>query len=122
VISILYGHQFDDSARVLAVHIFGVVFVWQGAATYLWWIARRRPRVIMWRYLAAAAVNLLLNAMLIPSFGALGAAVASVVAQAVVSIGINPFLGRNGRLLLRLQTTPGIPVLQLARLIRQAPV
>lgn len=106
----LFGSKFDDAALLLSIHIFGLVFIWQGVATQMWWVKRRRPRIIMTGALAAAAVNTALNAILIPVYGAVGAAIASVIAQAVATVAINPFLGRNGWLLLRIQGRLSLPL------------
>ncbi len=116
IIWVLYGHQFESAHTILAIHIFGVVFGWQGVATQFWWVRRKRPSVIMWRSIIAAITNFLLNALLIPFFGSVGAAVASVVSLAVYAMATNTLFGRNGWLLLKMQTTPSIPIAQLTKL------
>ncbi len=115
IIWVLYGYQFESAHTILAIHIFGVVFAWQGVATQFWWIRRKRPSVTMWRSIIAAITNFLLNALLIPFFGGVGAAVASVASLAVFSIATNTLFGRNGWLLLKMQTTPSVPIAQLTK-------
>jgi len=105
-VQILFGASYADSASILSIHIFGLVFLAQGVATQYWWIARRRPSILMWRALAGGGVNILLNAILIPKFGGVGAAAATVISQFFASVAINLFLGRNGWYLLRMQLIP----------------
>lgn len=106
IVWLLFGASYHESAGFLAIHIFGIVFIAQGVATQYWWVARRRSRVVMWKALAGAALNVVLNLLLIPKYGGYGAAIATVISQFFACVGMNVFLGRNGWYLLRLQLIP----------------
>jgi len=103
IVRLLFGGAYSESALILSIQILGLVFVAQGVATEYWWIARGRLIVSMKRTLVGAVVNILLNALLIPPFGAVGAAVANVITVFITGVGVHMMLGRNGRHLLRLQ-------------------
>lgn len=103
---LLFGESYSESAGFLSIHIFGIVFIAQGVATQYWWVARRRQRIVMWRALAGGVVNVVLNLLLIPEYGGYGAAIATVISQFFSCVGINFFLGRNGRYLARMQIIP----------------
>lgn len=106
MVHLLFGDSYSESAGYLAIHIFGIIFVAQGVATQYWWVARGRQNVVMWRALAAGVINIVLNSLLIPAYGGFGAAIATVVSQFFSCVGINVFLGRNGRYLFRQQIVP----------------
>ena len=83
IIDVLYGDSFKGAAAVLSIHIWTAVFVFLGVAGGRWYIVRGLERLTFSRTLLAAALNVALNLKLIPLWGAVGAASASLVAQAV---------------------------------------
>jgi len=101
-IGLLYGRQYEGAASILAVQIWAGVFMSLGVASNGWFIAEGLQRLSFHRTLAGAASNILLNLYLIPAFGAIGAASATVVSQFVASILFNAFDSRT-RGLFRIQ-------------------
>ena len=73
-----------------------------GVMQSLWLVAANLTRLSLYRTLLGAAVNLVLNALLIPRYGALGAAWATLVAQACATTFSN-LLWRETRPFIRLQ-------------------
>jgi Na+-driven multidrug efflux pump len=57
-----------------------------GVASSQWFIAENRQILSFQRTLLGAAINVALNYILIPMFGAVGAACATVIAQASVCL------------------------------------
>ncbi len=93
LIVMLFGNSYIESGTILAVHIWASVFVFSGVATSGWFIAENLSYLSLYRTLSGAIVNILLNIFLIPIYGGLGAAIATVIAQAVASFisnGVNP--------------------------------
>lgn len=93
LIVMLFGNSYIESGTILAVHIWASVFVFSGVATSGWFIAENLSYLSLYRTLSGAIVNILLNFFLIPIYGGLGAAIATVIAQAVASFisnGVNP--------------------------------
>jgi polysaccharide transporter, PST family len=85
LIVMLFGNSYLESGNILAVHIWASVFVFTGVATSGWFIAENLAYLSLYRTLSGAVVNILLNIFLIPVYGGLGAAIATVIAQAVAS-------------------------------------
>jgi PST family polysaccharide transporter len=74
---------------VLSVHVLSNVFVFVGVGESVWTTNAGLQRLVMWRAIAGAVVNVLLNLVLIPPFGALGAAVATLTAYAAATMVAN---------------------------------
>lgn len=89
ITTLLYGPQFTESAKVLIIHIWGSLFVFSGLASSRWFIIENLQRYTLYRTLAGCATSLLLNYILIPQHGPIGAAWASVISQALASVFFN---------------------------------
>ena len=83
LIRFFYGEIYIESASVLTVHIWASVFVFLGVASSSWIISNGYTRYSMMQTVVGAIVNILLNLLLIPKYGPLGAAYATVVSYAV---------------------------------------
>lgn len=86
VVTLLFGATFSASGPVLAIHIWVSVFVFLGVASSQWFIAENRQVLSFQRTILGAMLNVVINFLLIPSYGAIGAAIATVIAQ--ISVGI----------------------------------
>jgi O-antigen/teichoic acid export membrane protein len=86
LIHMLYGPAYAASAPMLAVHVFASVPVALGVAQSVWIVNEGRNMISLYRTMIGAFCNVALNLLLIPRFGGLGAALASVVAQAAAAI------------------------------------
>ncbi|HKX78529.1 MAG TPA: flippase [Novosphingobium sp.] len=78
VIVMLYGPEFSESATVLTLHIWSGLFMSLGLASGSWIMAEKRTRLGLYRNLCGAAVNIVLNLLLIPIWGPIGASVATL--------------------------------------------
>jgi PST family polysaccharide transporter len=85
MVSLLLGERFLAAGPVLAIHVWGVVFVFLGVAENLWLVSDNRRLVRLCKTTAGALVNVALNWVLIPRLGAQGAAIATVVSFAVAA-------------------------------------
>ena len=81
IVVLLYGPAYAEAGTVLAIHIWTSVFVFLGVASSQWFIAENRQILGFQRTLLGAAINIFLNYILIPQFGPIGAATATVAAQ-----------------------------------------
>jgi len=86
VISALFGSAFGDSVAVLRVHIFSLLFVSLGVVCTRWFVAEDLMTYAAMTTLLGAVVNVTLNLIWIPSFGAVGAAWATLVAYGVAAL------------------------------------
>ena len=86
IISILYGDIYFDSISVLTVHIWVGLFIGLGNAASRWFIFEGLQRFFIIRTLVGLVSNFLMNLILIPHFGILGAAMSSLVAVIMANI------------------------------------
>lgn len=78
----LFGNEYAASGPILAVHIWAAFFVFMGVGTSPWFIAEGLSHLALSRTLLGAIINIVLNFFLIPIYGGLGAAIATVISQA----------------------------------------
>lgn len=81
VIDLLFGAAYSEAGFVLAIHIWASIFVFLGVANSKWFLAENLQKLIFFRTLLNGLINVALNYLLIPEYGAVGAAIALVVAQ-----------------------------------------
>ena len=85
----LYGPAYREAGPILAVHIWTAIFVFQGVAVGAWTVTENRIKLNLERSIAGAVVNIAFNFLLIPRYGGMGAAVATLIGQAVSCLLIN---------------------------------
>ena len=83
VVAALFGPAFHGSVAVLRVHIISLIFVSLGMISTRWLVAEGLMAFSMITTLLGAVVNVALNLVLIPAFGAVGAAWATLISYAV---------------------------------------
>ena len=81
IIYILYGIEYAAAAPVLKVVTWYTAFSYLGVARNAWIICENKQHYLKLLYLAAAILNVGLNALLIPRYGAIGAALASLATE-----------------------------------------
>ena len=109
LIVMLFGASYLESGSILAVHIWASIFVFTGVATSGWFVAENLTHLSLYRTLSGAIINILLNIFLIPSYGGIGAAVATVIAQSVASF-ISNAVNPKTRKLFKVQIESLLPV------------
>ena len=90
LVTFLYGEAYLPAAAPLRVITWYTAFSYLGVARNAWVVCKNRQKHLVWVYGMAAVSNVLLNLLLIPAWGAVGAAAASLAAQ-VVTTRIAPF-------------------------------
>ena len=90
VVQLLYGPDYLPSAAPLRVITWYTAFSYLGVARNAWVICENKQKYLIWIYIPAAAANVLLNILLIPLWGMVGAALASLIAQIITTM-ISPF-------------------------------
>jgi len=81
LVILTFGPEYAEAVPVLRVHIWAFVFVALGEARYRWLMVDNFVRFAMTATLLGAALNIGLNLVLIPRFGGVGAAWATLVSQ-----------------------------------------
>jgi PST family polysaccharide transporter len=85
----LYGSEYAAAGQVLVIHIWAVPFVFLGVAQGPWTLAENMTRHALMRTVLGALTNVCLNSWLIPKQGVIGAAIATVISQALASVLLN---------------------------------
>jgi PST family polysaccharide transporter len=85
LIVLIYGDNYKSAAPVLAVHIWASIFVFIGVAGSYWYLTENLQKLSFYRTILGAIINIVLNYILIPTYGVLGSAIATVIAQAFSS-------------------------------------
>jgi len=81
LILLIYGPEYADASEVLKIHIWSGVFVFVGVAGSNWYLVENLQRLNLSRTIVGAVINIFLNVILIPSYGIVGAAIATVISQ-----------------------------------------
>jgi PST family polysaccharide transporter len=85
IVSRLYGKEYQSAATVLSIHCWAGVFIFLGLASNMWYLMKELNHYTLYRCLLGAVVNVGLNFRLIPQYGAVGAAMSTLLAQAAAS-------------------------------------
>jgi PST family polysaccharide transporter len=86
LIVLVFGQAYQDAGQVLAVHVWATVFVALGVASSQYLVLEGLTRISFERTLVGAALNIVLNLLWIPRYGALGCAWATLVSFAAASL------------------------------------
>ena len=81
----LYGMAYKEAGAVLKIYIWAGVFVSLGVASGSWLATENLQLLSLYRTMSGAIVNICLCYILIPIFGIIGAAIATLVSIAVAS-------------------------------------
>lgn len=92
VINILYGYEYLTSSIVLRIHIWGGIFVAMGVISGRYFLSDNKRTYLFIRTLVGAVLNIVLNVILIPTYGILGAASATLISQFVSAFAIDAIL------------------------------
>ena len=114
VVILLFGNAYQASGSVLAIHIWAGPFVFLGLVSGKWFLIEGLQRYNFYRTLLGAFVNVGLNLILIPKFGVIGAAWATVVSQACANVFFNIFNNKT-RLVFFMQCTSVLAIKKVLR-------
>lgn len=85
VIDILLGDKYNGTGDLLKIHILSSIFAFVGIVGSRWIVIEKCTKITLFRTAIGLVINLSLNFILIPKFGGVGAAVASLVSQSFSS-------------------------------------
>ncbi|MGM9670806.1 MAG: flippase [Oscillospiraceae bacterium] len=81
LIRLLYGASYLPAVRPLQIIVWYTAFSYLGVARNAWIVCENLQKYLKYLYMGAAAINIALNLVLIPLWGASGAAGASLITQ-----------------------------------------
>lgn len=91
LITLLFGQTYSQAGPILSIHIWSAIFVFLGVANSNWFIVENRQILSLQRTTLGAIANIILNLVLIPSYGIIGAAYATVISYAISVMGLDFF-------------------------------
>nr|WP_269781397.1 flippase [Photobacterium phosphoreum] len=81
----LYGVEYLPSIKVLQIHIWAYVFVSLSYSSGKWLLIEGLQKYTLYRAISGLFINVILNFYLIPIYGVVGAAVATLIAHVITS-------------------------------------
>jgi PST family polysaccharide transporter len=79
IISILFGPEFNGAAPVLSIHLWSSIAVFLGVASSQYLLIEGMQKYSLYRTLIGLCTNIILNLLLIPKLGAVGASISTVL-------------------------------------------
>lgn len=99
LVGILYGEDFSASASALQVIVWYITFSYIGSIRNIWILAKNKQKYLWIINASGALLNVVLNWLVIPKFGVIGAAATSLVTQAftnfIIGFIIKPIRANN---------------------------
>lgn len=117
IVVFLYGAEYAAAAPILTIHIWAAVFVFMRALMSKWMIAEDLYLFSLLSHLTGAVVNVLLNLVLIPAYGGVGAAIATAISYSISSYFAFALAGRTREMFIRMSRALIWP-LRLPELVR----
>lgn len=102
IIRILYGEVYSPSVLPLRIVVWYTAFSYLGGARNAWIVSEGKQKYLKYLYCGAALINIVLNLLLIPSYGTAGAATASLITQISTTVllpALIPALRPNAKLM-----------------------
>lgn len=103
IVTVLYGIKYQSTATVLSIHCWTGIFLFLGVVSNMWYLLENLNHYTLYRCIVGATINVGLNLVLIPEFGANGAAISTLVAQSVASY-LFDLINKRTRVLFVLKT------------------
>lgn len=85
IVNVLYGSEYAATIPVLQILTWYRAFSFMGTIRNIWLLAEEKQKYLPSINLVGVALNIVLNALLIPTWGARGAAFASLVTQVAMN-------------------------------------
>ena len=86
IVRLLYGEAYLPAIEPLRIVTWYTIFSYLGVARNAWIVCENRQKYLKYMYLSAAVLNIILNSLMIPRWGASGAAMASLITQICTSL------------------------------------
>ncbi|MCR5295147.1 MAG: flippase [Lachnospiraceae bacterium] len=119
IIRILYGADYMPAVPALRIVVWYCTFSYIGSVRNIWLLSNNKQRYLWMINLAGALANVLLNLLLIPGYGIIGASTASLITQfftnVIVGFIFKPIRGNNRLMVRALHPRCVLEILKKAR-------
>lgn len=82
IVNILFGAAYTESAVILAIHIWAAIFVFLTVSSGKYLTSEGLTKKILYRNSSGMILNVILNLILIPKYGCVGAAISTLMSWA----------------------------------------
>lgn len=86
IVILLYGKDYEGASGILTIHMWTSTFVFLGVVSSKWAVIKGKQKFILYRTLIGLLSNIILNYFLINKYGAIGAAIATLISQFISSV------------------------------------
>jgi O-antigen/teichoic acid export membrane protein len=98
LIVLLFGDAYREASPILIVHIWTGVFVSMGVASSSWLVNESLQKIAFYRAFIGAIINIVLILLLIPRYGLIGVALATLFAQMAAALFFDIFLKQTRKI------------------------
>jgi PST family polysaccharide transporter len=98
IVNLLFHHAYAASTPVMMIYVWSLLFIFLGVARSQYLLNERFTKLSLFFSTIGLLINLALNFMLIPPFGVMGAAIATLVSQGVSAFLASFFVPATRRL------------------------
>ena len=81
VIIHLFGQEYQEASSILTISVWAGIFATLGSARSIWLISEGLQKYTLFYTMVGVVTNIVLNTVLIPRIGALGAAISTLISQ-----------------------------------------
>jgi O-antigen/teichoic acid export membrane protein len=103
-IILIYGQEFASAAGVLAIYSIATIATYFGIVTSQFLLAENLTKISFYRTFIGLVSNLLLNYLLIPPYGIMGSAVATLISYTIATFGLLFFRSTAGHMMFAIQS------------------
>jgi PST family polysaccharide transporter len=93
IVKLLYGVKYIEAYKILIIHVWALIPMYLGAAAGQYLVIENLQKYHIYKSISGLILNVGLNIFLIPEYGAIGAAVATLISYFVSAIFSNYFFG-----------------------------
>lgn len=86
IMKLLYGNGMELSAQIFSIHMWSGIFIFLGSFSSKWLFSKEYINFEVQKTLLAALLNITLNLIVIPKYGAIGAAIVSLFSYFVANL------------------------------------
>ncbi|HYN53152.1 MAG TPA: polysaccharide biosynthesis C-terminal domain-containing protein, partial [Methylotenera sp.] len=118
LVNLLFGQAYQEASAVLAIQIWGGVFVFIGVASGIFFTAENYTRKVFYRTALGAVSNVLLNIIIIPLYGIYGAALATLTSQFIANVAYD-FFDNDVQEILAIKMKSFFPIVYFKRAVNE---
>ncbi len=85
IVETFFGSSYSSAASILTIHIWGMLFSFLGVSSTQWLVLEKKQKYRLYRTVMGVIINIVLNFILIPIYGVVGAAIATLISQCAAS-------------------------------------